>query len=90
MVPKKGLEPPHPCGYMDLNHARLPIPPLRRQKLGCDLGSPVRTKLRLLFLPGCCQLSNRAERADGTGDTQIAGLSGDSWILARQEAFKVA
>jgi hypothetical protein len=33
MVPKKGLEPPHPCGYMDLNHARLPIPPLRRGKL---------------------------------------------------------
>jgi hypothetical protein len=29
-VPKKGLEPPHPCGYMDLNHARLPIPPLRQ------------------------------------------------------------
>ena len=29
MVPKKGLEPPHPCEYMDLNHARLPIPPLR-------------------------------------------------------------
>ena len=37
MVPKKGLEPPHPCGYMDLNHARLPIPPLRRQILGGDL-----------------------------------------------------
>src|SRR6516162_9305074 len=32
LVPKKGLEPPHPCGYMDLNHARLPIPPLRRTK----------------------------------------------------------
>jgi hypothetical protein len=32
MVPKKGLEPPHPCGYMDLNHARLPIPPLRQVK----------------------------------------------------------
>ena len=29
MVPKRGLEPPHPCEYMDLNHARLPIPPLR-------------------------------------------------------------
>ena len=29
MVPKKGLEPPHRCRYMDLNHARLPIPPLR-------------------------------------------------------------
>ncbi len=27
-MPKKGLEPPHPCEYMDLNHARLPIPPL--------------------------------------------------------------
>src|ERR1039458_3037270 len=23
----KGLEPSHPCEYMDLNHARLPIPP---------------------------------------------------------------
>jgi hypothetical protein len=22
-VPKKGLEPPHPCGYMDLNLSRL-------------------------------------------------------------------
>ena len=32
MVPKKGLEPPHPCEYMDLNHARLPIPPLRHDK----------------------------------------------------------
>jgi hypothetical protein len=32
LVPKKGLEPPHPCEYMDLNHARLPIPPLRHGK----------------------------------------------------------
>jgi hypothetical protein len=30
LVPKKGLEPPHPCEYVDLNHARLPIPPLRQ------------------------------------------------------------
>ena len=29
LVPMKGLEPPHPCEYVDLNHARLPIPPLR-------------------------------------------------------------
>ena len=35
MVPKKGLEPPHPCGYMDLNHARLPIPPLRQVTYFC-------------------------------------------------------
>src|SRR5579875_3070112 len=31
-VPTKGLEPPHPCEYMDLNHARLPIPPLRHKR----------------------------------------------------------
>ena len=28
-VPETGLEPARPCGHMDLNHARLPIPPLR-------------------------------------------------------------
>src|SRR5580700_3909665 len=27
LVRMRGLEPPHPCEYMDLNHARLPIPP---------------------------------------------------------------
>ena len=32
LVPKGGLEPPHPCEYMDLNHARLPIPPLRHAR----------------------------------------------------------
>src|ERR1039458_4295303 len=36
LVPKKGLEPPHPCEYMDLNHARLPIPPLRHGESGGD------------------------------------------------------
>ena len=34
LVPKGGLEPPHPCEYMDLNHARLPIPPLRHDLQG--------------------------------------------------------
>ena len=29
LVPKRGLEPPHPDGYYTLNVARLPIPPLR-------------------------------------------------------------
>ena len=29
MVPKRGLEPPPSCLDMNLNHARLPIPPLR-------------------------------------------------------------
>ena len=32
LVPKKGLEPSHPCEYVDLNHARLPIPPLRHKR----------------------------------------------------------
>ena len=32
LVRKRGIEPPHPCGYMNLNHARLPIPPLPREK----------------------------------------------------------
>ncbi len=31
-MPKRGLEPPHPCEYMTLNHARLPIPPLRPEE----------------------------------------------------------
>jgi hypothetical protein len=52
MVPKKGLEPPHPCGYMDLNHARLPIPPLRQ--VSCLAGGPAALKeiVRDLFLQG--------------------------------------
>jgi K+-sensing histidine kinase KdpD len=54
MVPKKGLEPPHPCGYMDLNHARLPIPPLRqvnysavRAALKEDTAASILTRHRL-------------------------------------------
>src|SRR5207253_743891 len=37
-MPKRGLEPPHPCEYMTLNHARLPIPPLRQRakSMTCD------------------------------------------------------
>ena len=37
LVPSKGLEPPHRCRYMDLNHARLPIPP--RWQVDFDRGS---------------------------------------------------
>ncbi|SUZ59561.1 uncharacterized protein METZ01_LOCUS12415, partial [marine metagenome] len=29
MVPKRRLELPRTCVHMNLNHARLPIPPLR-------------------------------------------------------------
>jgi hypothetical protein len=58
-VPKKGLEPPHPCGYMDLNHARLPIPPLRQKVFAATCSLPVRKELRVIFYRGTagCQTS---------------------------------
>src|SRR5207237_3735784 len=59
MVQKKGLEPPHPCGYMDLNHARLPIPPLRqvnysavRAALKEDTAASILTRHGLSVKPG--------------------------------------
>jgi hypothetical protein len=61
LVPKKGLEPPHPCGYMDLNHARLPIPPLRHvTALRSSLAGCCQEELEVLFYRGsrvcqtCC------------------------------------
>ena len=51
MVPKKGLEPPHPCEYMDLNHARLPIPPLRHRRLN-RLDLPVRQQFQVSQMDG--------------------------------------
>jgi hypothetical protein len=47
MVPSKGLEPPHPCEYMDLNHARLPIPPRWQMNLlsSSDPSSPCQEDL---------------------------------------------
>ena len=52
-MPSKGLEPPHPCGYMDLNHARLPIPPrwqkvIRLQDDPCGATSQERTTDNIL------------------------------------------
>jgi hypothetical protein len=32
MVPRRGLEPPHPFGYQHLKLARLPIPPSGRRR----------------------------------------------------------
>ena len=37
-VPKRGLEPPRPCGHMTLNHARLPIPPLGLEGRQVNIG----------------------------------------------------
>jgi hypothetical protein len=60
VVPKKGLEPPHPCGYMDLNHARLPIPPLRQSDWAATpRGSPVEEELRVIFYKGMAECQTR-------------------------------
>src|SRR5690606_12696932 len=40
VVPKGGLEPPRPCGHMTLNHARLPIPPLRHAPARTESNTP--------------------------------------------------
>jgi hypothetical protein len=56
MVPKKGLEPPHPCEYMDLNHARLPIPPLRH--LMCARQTPALRREYTSILKGLWDVSN--------------------------------
>src|SRR5580693_3687321 len=45
LVPSKGLEPPHRCRYMDLNHARLPIPPRWQSELQCS-GGPKGRRVR--------------------------------------------
>src|SRR5215831_18932471 len=65
VVPKKGLEPPHPCGYMDLNHARLPIPPLRRVTCGSPRPLPTRCrKNNPSILQGLPTLSNARHHHD--------------------------
>src|ERR1700722_17308386 len=58
LVPKKGLEPPHPCEYMDLTHARLPIPPLRHDRIQRDY---LDRQQRLVYKSrGRCQTMTRA------------------------------
>jgi hypothetical protein len=52
LVPKKGLEPPHPCGYMDLNHARLPIPPLRQVTTSVAAGTALKEETAMSILTG--------------------------------------
>src|SRR5579862_5137888 len=56
LVPKKGLEPPHPCEYMDLNHARLPIPPLRHED--CARQTPALDGKYSSILKGLLNVSN--------------------------------
>src|ERR1700679_2647753 len=72
LVPKGGLEPPHPCEYMDLNHARLPIPPLRHwacpaHREDKPVVSPQSFKHRrpCQLRPACLTLSRLAPHAAG-------------------------
>jgi hypothetical protein len=69
LVPSKGLEPPHPCGYMDLNHARLPIPPRWQVDLCCSGGLTTTTgsgRPTFLFYRGIagCQTSAARRHAE--------------------------
>ena len=49
VVRSRGLEPPHPYGYMHLKHARLPIPPRPQNSLFDPTSS--HTYLKLVRLP---------------------------------------
>ena len=46
MVPKGGVEPPHPCGYMVLNHARLPFRHFGTANSVYQTGRPLSTRIR--------------------------------------------
>jgi hypothetical protein len=51
LVPKRGLEPPQDCSHMNLNHARLPVPPLRQKKSISDRPKNTRNHHRIkIFL----------------------------------------
>jgi hypothetical protein len=61
LVPSKGLEPPHRCRYMDLNHARLPIPPRWQSGLQSSRqpeGGRIRKTCVSILQPRCA-LSNQ-------------------------------
>ena len=66
-MPKKGLEPPHPCGYMDLNHARLPIPPLRQVTAlrGKPSQAACQEETTSSILQTTRKLSNSAQKSPG-------------------------
>ena len=70
MVPKKGLEPPHPCEYMDLNHARLPIPPLRH--LCCARPNPALRREILFYFKGFAECVKPRSTPEQLGSVLIS------------------
>src|SRR3954452_1271608 len=95
MVPKKGLEPPHPCGYMDLNHARLPIPPLRqvnysavRAALKEDTAASILTRHGLSVKPRPAGWSLRTGLANANSSTRAVKMSEKPAIRAKAQSQK--
>src|ERR1700704_3316973 len=76
LVPSKGLEPPHPCGYMDLNHARLPIPP---RWPGYDCGS-----FRHFGRSGTDLADHKARLQERTASPFYRGVAGCQTAVARR------
>jgi hypothetical protein len=81
LVPKGGLEPPHPCEYMDLNHARLPIPPLRRDENLPGLDGPGHAN-RVLSLTNTTAPVNSAQ----VWETSDSGIASD-YKVEKRRAF---
>ena len=77
-MPKGGLEPPHPCEYMDLNHARLPIPPLRHGVL------KRRPAKELKHLPRDSSFTNPAGDVNASPLRRLVGWLGESLAQGRR------
>ena len=93
MVPSKGLEPPHPCEYMDLNHARLPIPPrwqywtsMQRRPQGRRVSESGRPTLLFYSPVTTCQTLAQSICNSGS-DRELSVLHG---ISQRTLRFKIA
>ena len=76
---KRGLEPPRGCPHMTLNHARLPIPPLRQ-----------RSEQNIEAFAVSCNAKSRLPSGISTvlGYTQLYGCSGPiRWACRLLAAF---
>src|ERR1043165_4095316 len=88
LVPKKGLEPPRPCGHMDLNHARLPVPPLRLEWEAQPNGRAARKELPFLFYRAECGCQ-RAVGAATRSAQERDGLRPCAVLLPQQRSARV-
>ena len=87
LVPKKGLEPPHPCEYMDLNHARLPIPPLRHDRIQRDC---LDRQQRLVYKSrGRCQTMTAPSPENSEDSNGLEALAQQSLPVARGDSDRV-